>query len=58
MLRGQGGCPLPPSGQRVGTPWSRLVLEAAEISGPPALSGLKLRGRDIGKPIEKGPRAK
>ncbi|XP_010831149.1 PREDICTED: endothelial differentiation-related factor 1, partial [Bison bison bison] len=25
---------------------------------PVALSGLKLRGKDIGKPIEKGPRAK
>lgn len=28
------------------------------VSGPMALSGLKLRGKDIGKPIEKGPRAK
>lgn len=31
---------------------------AVAMSGPMALSGLKLRGKDIGKPIEKGPRAK
>lgn len=31
---------------------------AVAVSGPMALSGLKLRGKDIGKPIEKGPRAK
>lgn len=53
---------LPPWGDG----WERRVLSrlsgpgvaAAAVSGPMALSGLKLRGKDIGKPIEKGPRAK
>lgn len=49
-----------------GDGWERRVpsrlsgpgVAAAAVSGPMALSGLKLRGKDIGKPIEKGPRAK
>lgn len=40
-------CPVPVRSQR-----------GAAVVGPMALSGLKLRGKDIGKPIEKGPRAK
>ncbi|KAK1333929.1 hypothetical protein QTO34_004927 [Cnephaeus nilssonii] len=31
---------------------------SCEVIGSDAPSGLKLRGKDIGKPIEKGPRAK
>lgn len=38
--------------------WGRVALPRVAVSGPMAFSGLKLRGKDIGKPIEKGPRAK
>ena len=42
--------------------WGRrgaaVFCGAAGSVGVTALSGLKLRGKDVGKPIEKGPRAK
>lgn len=59
---GAGWAPAAPLGLVGGLPWCCPVpvrsQRGAAVVGPMALSGLKLRGKDIGKPIEKGPRAK